>query len=251
MRVGNLSPLITLLLAAPLFANINYVTNGGFETGAASGVLSPSIPGYFIYVFGVGGATDIGGWTVSNSPDNNGSATPLSVLVTANPPQIPASGTYAVDFDPFWSISTGALLAAPVTGTLPQISQNFVLPAGNYVLSFDGAVEQNGGAGTRPLTVALSGAATLSQTVSTSEPDSIGYTPFSFDFTSTGGNVDLSFTPNDYSPEPNFMLDNVSVTAAQTPEPRYALPLLLGLVGLVAWRKAREQRSERRAQSGN
>jgi hypothetical protein len=251
MPVRHLSSLITLLLAAPLFANINYVTNGGFEIGAASGVLSPSIPGYLIYAFGVGGATDIGGWTVSNSSNNNGSATPLSVLVTGNPPQIPASGSYAVDFDPSWNISTGALLDGPVTGTLPQISQNFFLPAGNYVLSFDGAVEQDGGAGSRPLTATLSGAAALNQTVIASTPDNVGYTLFSFGFVSTGGNVDLTFTPNDYSPEPNFMLDNVSVTTAATPEPFYALPLMLGLVGLAAWRKVHKQRPERRGHSGN
>jgi len=105
----------------------------------------------------VGGAADIGGWTVSASSNNNGSAAPLSVLVTGNPPQIPAGGQYAVDFDPFWNIATGALLSGPVTGTVPQISQNLSLPAGSYVLSFDGAVEQRGGPGTRPLTVTLSG----------------------------------------------------------------------------------------------
>lgn len=39
--------------------------NGGFEVGATSGKLSQTIPGDLIYVFGVGVATDIGGWTVS------------------------------------------------------------------------------------------------------------------------------------------------------------------------------------------
>ena len=72
--------MLSFLLAAPLLAGpVNYVTNGGFETGATSGVLSPSIPADLIYVFGVGGATGIGRWTVSNSPNNNGSITPLSV----------------------------------------------------------------------------------------------------------------------------------------------------------------------------
>jgi hypothetical protein len=80
---------------------MNYVTNGGFETGATSGVLSPTNPGDLIYVFGVGGSTNIGGWTVSASSNNNGSGTPLSLLVTGNPPQQPASGSCAVDFDPF------------------------------------------------------------------------------------------------------------------------------------------------------
>jgi hypothetical protein len=236
MRVRYLSILLPFLLGLPLLADINYVNNGGFETGAASGQFSPSIPGDLIYVFGVGGATDIGGWTVSASSNNNGSTTPLSVLVTGNPPQVPASGKYAVDFDPYWNIATGALLSGTVTGTLPRISQNLSLPAGNYVLSFDGAVEQDGGPGSRPLTVTLSGAATLNQTVIASQPDNIGYTLFSFDFTSTGGSVELTFTPNDYSPEPNFMLDNVSITAT-TPEPRYVL-LLIGLLGMVLWRRA-------------
>ena len=76
-----------------------------------------------------------------------------------------------------------------MTGTLPEISQTLSLPAGSYVLSFDGAVEQDGGTGTRPLTVTLSGAASLDQTVTTSETDNIGYTLFSFDFVSTGGAV--------------------------------------------------------------
>jgi hypothetical protein len=38
------------------------------------------------------------------------------------------------------------------------------------------------------------------------------------------------------------------VTTAATPEPLYALPLMLGL---VAWRKVREQRPETRGHSGN
>lgn len=162
--------------------------------------------------FGVRGATNIGGWTVSTSSINNGSSANLSVLVVGNPPQVPASGSYAVDFDPFWSISTGALLRPTVTGSLPQISQSFSLPEGNYLLSFDGA-------------------ATLNQAVTTSEPDDVGYTLFQFDFASTGGAVDLTFTPNDFSPIPNFMLDNVSVAAM--PEPSQALPLALGMLSLV------------------
>jgi len=226
-------------MGVPLLAGpVNFVTNGGFETGATSGVLSTSVPGDLIYVFGVGGATNIGGWTVSASSNNNGSGTPLSVLVTGNPPQIPASGSYAVDFDPFWNVSTGALLGPTVTGTLPEISQSFSLPAGAYTLSFDGAVEQDGGSGIRPLTVTLSGAATLNQTVTTSETDNIGYTLFSFGFVSAGGSVTLTFIPNDYSAEPNFMLDNVSVVSA-VPEPSFAplVPGLLGLMGVALWRR--------------
>ena len=40
-------------------------------------------------------------------------------LVSGNPPQVPAGGRYAVDFDPFWNVATGALLTGTVTGTLP------------------------------------------------------------------------------------------------------------------------------------
>jgi hypothetical protein len=150
-------------------------------------------------------------------------------------------------FDPYWNISTGALLSGPVTGTLPEISQTFALPSGSYDLSFDGAVEQDGGAGTRPLTVTLAGAADLDDTVTTSEPDNVGYTLFSFDFDSTGGNVTLTFTPDDFSPEPNFMLDNVSVTSptSEAPEPRYLLPLL----GLLIAAVVRSVLSRRRKQA--
>jgi hypothetical protein len=234
--------LVPFLLGAPLRADINYVTNGDFETGASSGKLSPTIPGDLIYVFGVGGATDIGGWTVSASSINNGSNTNLSVLVTGNPPQVPASGSYAVDFDPFWNITTGALLGPTVTGTLPRISQSFTLPAGNYLLSFYGAIEDAYTApASRPLIVTLTGAATLNQTVIASQPDAVGYTLFQFDFASTGGAVDLAFTPNDFSPEPNFMLDNVSVVA--TPEPSHMLPAALGLLGLVGARLRQKPRA--------
>jgi hypothetical protein len=89
------------------------------------------------------------------------------------------------------------------------------------------------------------GAASLNQTVTTSQIDNMGYALFTFDFNSTGGNVDLTFTPNDYSPEPNFMLDNVSVTAVTvTPEPSYFLVMALGLFGLVLYsiRLRRERR---------
>ena len=228
--------LLPFLFTAPLFAGpLNYVANGGFETGASSGVFSPTIPGYIIYVFGVGGAADIGGWTVSNSPNNNGAPTPLSLVVTGNPPQMPAGGSYALDFDPYWNISTGALLGGPVTGTLPEVSQTFDLPAGSYLLSFDGAVELGSTVGTRSLEVTLSGSASLDRTVTSSEIDTAGYDLFSFDFVSSGGPTTLTFIPDDFSPEPNFMLDNVSVTPLDAPEPSFVVPLLAALlvIGLV------------------
>jgi hypothetical protein len=228
--------LLPVLFGAPLFASINYVTNGGFENGATSGAFSPSVPGDLIYAFGVGGQTNIAGWTVSASSVNNGSANPLSLLVVGDPPQVPAGGSYAVDFDPFWNVKTGALLGPTVTGTLPQLSQNIFLPAGGYVLSFEGALEQSGvERAVRPLAVSLTGAATLRETAIVNTPDDIGYTKFSYAFTSTGGNVDLTFTPNDFSPEPNFMLDDVSITAA-TPEPYLGVPVALGLLALSGWK---------------
>jgi hypothetical protein len=137
------------------------------------------------------------------------------VLVTGNPPQTPASGSYAVDFDPFWNVSTGALLSSAI-GTLPELSQSFSLPAGNYVLSFDGAIESEGGSLNRSLGVTLTGAASLTQTATTNELDDVGYTLFSYDFASAGGSVTLTFIPDDFTPEPNFMLDNVSVTAVRS-----------------------------------
>jgi hypothetical protein len=137
-----------------------------------------------------------------------------------------------VDFDPFWNVSTGAPLGPTVTGALPQLSQTLTLPAGQFLLSFYGATEQSAPyLENRPLTVTLSGAATLDQTVTTNEVDAVGYTQFKFGFTSTGGAVDLTFTPNDFTPEPNFMLDNVSVVA--TPEPSQIFPVVLGLLALA------------------
>ncbi len=205
----------------------DFVVNGGFEAGATSGVASPSQPG--VYVFGVGGTTNIGGWAVTSSGNTNGSPTPLSVLVTANPPQVPAAGTYALDFDPFWDVKTGVLLGSPVVGTLPQISQVIQLPTGEYVLGFNAAVEQPDLHQSRPLLVTLSGAASLSQTAVTSRPDNTGYDFFSYDFASSGGAVTLTFTPNDFSPQPNFMLDNVSINAV--PEPSTIRLLVIGGLG--------------------
>jgi hypothetical protein len=101
MLARYLTLLLPCMLSMPLLASPNYVINGDFETGATAGQLSPTISGDLIYVFGVGGATNIGGWTVSASSNNNGSTTPLSLLVTGNPPQVAADGSYAVDFDPY------------------------------------------------------------------------------------------------------------------------------------------------------
>jgi hypothetical protein len=224
---------VALLWSTPTTMARNFVVNGGFETGATSGVLSPSVPG--VYVFGVGGATDIGGWAVTNSGNNNGSPTPLSLVVTANPPQVPASGTYALDFDPFWDVKTGVLLGPSVVGTLPQISQVIQLPTGNYVLGFNAAVEQPDLQQSRSLLVTLSGAASLSQTPVTSRSDNTGYDYFSYDFSSSGGAVTLTFTPNDFSPEPNFMLDNVSINSV--PEPSTIGLLGIGGLGLFFIRK--------------
>lgn len=241
MRVGILGSLMIVLglWNTTTFAG-NLVVNGGFEIGATSGVLSPSFAGDTIYVFGVGGQTNIGGWTVTNSGNNNGSATPLSVLVTANLPQVPASGTYALDFDPFWNVQTGAILGPTVEGTLPQISQVIDLAAGQYVLSFAAAVEQPDLFQSRSVTVTLSGGATLSELPTTSRPDFLGYDQFSYVFTSNGNPVTLTFTPNDFSAEPNFMLDNVSITSS-VPEPSSFALLGLGGIGL-ALRACRRRR---------
>jgi len=108
-RSAKFFPATPLSVGGALLANVNYVTNGGFETGA----------------------TNIGGWTVSASSNNNGSGKPLSVPVTGNPPQVPASAQCAVDFDPYWNIATGALMSGPLIGTLPQIGQTLSLPAGS------------------------------------------------------------------------------------------------------------------------
>lgn len=225
---------LSAALALPLAAGpINYLTNGDFETGATSGVLNTQFNGapyfYTIYVFGVGGSTNLGGWTVSNGPNSNGGSTPLSLVVTANPPQVPAGGTYAVDFDPFWNISNGNLLSSAI-GTLPELSQTVTLAAGAYVLSFDGAIEIGATPKSRSLGVTLTGAASLSATATTSSPDASGYDLFTYAFTSTGGPVTLTFIPDDFSPAPNFMLDNVSITAA--PEPSSLLPLALAFNSL-------------------
>ncbi len=95
------SLLLLVSAGAPLRADINYVTNGDFEMGAANGKLSPTNPSYPIYVFGAGGATNLAGWTVSPSSVNNGSSTPLSLLVTGNPPQVPESGKIRSGFRSF------------------------------------------------------------------------------------------------------------------------------------------------------
>jgi hypothetical protein len=231
--------MLPVVFGVPLFANLNYITNGGFENGATTGELSPTNPADLIYAFGVGGQTSITGWTVSASSISNGSANPLSLLVVGDPPQVPASGSYAVDFDPFWNVKTGALLGPTVTGTLPQLSQTVFLPAGGYVLSFDGALEQPGiDRAARLLAVSLTGAATLSETAVATTRDNVAYTQFTYDFTSAGGNVDLTFTPDDFTPAPNFMLDNVSITAA-TPEPDYGAPIAIGLLTFAAWKFSR------------
>jgi hypothetical protein len=180
----------------------------------------------------VGGQIDIGGWTVTSSGNNNGSTTPLSLVVTADRPQVPASGTYALDFDPFWNVKTGQLLGPTVEGTLPQISQVIQLPAGQYVLSFDAAVQTpNPNSESRSVLVTLTGGASLSQIPTTSSPDSTGYESLSYNFSSNGSAVTLTSTPNDFSAEPNFVLDNVSITSVLKPS---AIGLLaIGRLALV------------------
>ncbi len=145
------------------------------------------------------------------------------------------SGSYALDFDPFWNVKTGPLMGPTVTGTLPQISQVIQLPADQCVLSFDAAIEQNRGAGTRSVLVTLNGGASLSETPTTSRPDNTGHDFFSYHFSSNGSAVTLTFIPDDFSPEPNFMLDNVSITSV--PEPSTIILVGIGGLALVTYRR--------------
>ena len=104
-------------------ATADFVVNGGFEAGATAGVLSPTNPGDLIYVFGVGGQTNIGGWTVSAPPTTMVRRRRSRSWWSAARPNSRHRASYALDFDPFWNVHTGALLGPTVTGTLPQISQ--------------------------------------------------------------------------------------------------------------------------------
>ena len=104
------------------------------------------------------------------------------------------------------------------------------MPAGQYVLSFDAAVEQpNPSQESRFVGVTLTGTAVVVGDADHEPPDDTGYDYFSYNFTSTGGAVTLTFTPDDFSAQPNFMLDNVSINAV--PEPSSVV--LLGIGGLV------------------
>jgi hypothetical protein len=68
-----------------------------------------------------------------------------------------------------------------------------------------------------------------------------GYDHFAYNFTSSGGVATLTFTPNDFSPQPNFMLDNVSI--APVPEPSSVALLGVGCLGLITLGWKRRQKA--------
>lgn len=109
-------------------------------------------------------------------------------------------------------------------GSTGTISQALASPGTSYDVSFD---LYNFGGTPSFFSASLGGDSLVSLT----DPGAFGYTTYSFTNVSAGINPILTLT---FQQNPSyFLLDNVSVTSAATPEPGLYGLLALGITGLV------------------
>lgn len=123
------------------------------------------------------------------------------------------------------------------------IEQRFATLAGTtYRVEFQGMTFQNpGNDGTGEISVLIDNQLINTYQLVNHSSASNAWQQFSFDFTASSGSTLLSFANYLPAAKQYSFLDNVSVSAAPVPEPEnYAMLLAgLGLVGLVARRRAK------------
>jgi hypothetical protein len=212
--------LCVLSLAVTARADVQLITNGGFETGSLAPWLATSSAGSGGSFF-----------------ENSGTTTPL----TGQPTVGPSSGTFYAVSDQF----------GPGTNAL---SQSFTVPVGatTDILSYDLFVNdwwlfQGGSAGTARVSLLANGANPItgvaianfaivgSTTVVGGIPNP--YHSYTFDITAdvvAGLTYQIDFVESDSGTNLNMGVDNVSLLArtSSVPEPS-SLALLIGVVALV------------------
>jgi hypothetical protein len=226
-----------LAFTVPAQANVQLVTNGGFETltngpgqmGYNTNATGWTTTGYnFVFAAGTGDTTgssgQYGGLTLWGP--NNGSANGL-------PASSPKGGNYVG--------ADGDYETEAITQTISGLTSG-----ANYVVSFYWAGAQQsgfGGTNTEQWVVGFGGDPTQSTPVYTNTSHGFsGWQSESFTFQADGTSDVLSFLAvgSPAGVPPFSLLDGVSVMA--TPEPGYLVPgiCLLGFMGVVGFLRSRK-----------
>lgn len=213
--------LMAFVVLAATKAEAGFVVNGGFENP----VITPV--GSYFTVF----------------PAGDPSVTPWIITGTSvdivNPQLYPGSTTTAYEGNQVLDLA-----GTPGPGA---ISQTIFLDPGQYTLTF--AYANNPGGSPLNALVSLAGAATLSQAIvhSGSTYNNLGWATASYDFTSSGGSVTLSFSSTNGITNQGIFIDAVNIDGAgqgtePTPEPTSMALIGFGIAGFCG-AKIRRRRS--------
>jgi choice-of-anchor C domain-containing protein len=202
-----LSAALAIALLAPLAAHAspNLIADGDFSSPNGGG-------GFVTY----SGGSSMGPWTVTGR----------SVDLIGGYWQAPTIGGGSVDLD----------------GNAPGgVSQSISTIAGHkYEVSFMLSGNPDGGPATKTLDVSASSASPVfTYTNGANSHGNMAYAAESFTFTATGSSTTIGFASGDVATPYGPVIGEVSVTAANAPEPATFAILGVGLVGVGLSRRRR------------
>lgn len=235
MKMAFVAAAAVLGLSSPALAATNLVTNGGFETVAAS-LAGTSFEFGASYA---GRSTAVTGWTSAN-------ASAYNVLFNAsNAGSVGASTRWGDTNEYLWNYTGGTATTgnnfvaldgdSTVRGALTQMINGLTVGQ-TYALTFDWAAGQfrtRDGATTEQLQVGFGNSVFNTSVISNANHGFSGWRSASTTFTATSTSQLLSFlsigTPNGLPPV--ALLDNVSLTAVPETSTWIMMILGFGMVG--------------------